>query len=131
MRALELVVWDEDAIRKEYLREVATPLEDWFLTGRETSEGRVRAKILQSTLKELSEGVMLFLSPVLHPIFSDYISHCRSCRRPGTLCLSTTSSLWIPLRPEIHSLQFILSIFRHLCCSISAIDIVTSTQEAI
>lgn len=30
MGALELVVWDKDVIRKDYLGEVAIPLEDWF-----------------------------------------------------------------------------------------------------
>jgi hypothetical protein len=27
---LELVIWDKDMLRKEYLGEVALPLEDWF-----------------------------------------------------------------------------------------------------
>jgi phosphatidylserine decarboxylase len=29
--ALELVVWDKDMIKKDYLGEVALPLEDWFV----------------------------------------------------------------------------------------------------
>jgi phosphatidylserine decarboxylase len=28
--AVELVMWDKDMLSKDYLREVAIPLEDWF-----------------------------------------------------------------------------------------------------
>lgn len=39
---LELVIWDKDMLRKEYLGEVALPLEDWFAdkhTGKDRAFG--------------------------------------------------------------------------------------------
>jgi phosphatidylserine decarboxylase len=33
MGSLEMVVWDKDMLKKEYLGEVALPLEEWFKNG--------------------------------------------------------------------------------------------------
>lgn len=35
--ALELVVWDKDKFRKDYLGEVALPIEEWFKEGQAIS----------------------------------------------------------------------------------------------
>ena len=35
---VELVVWDKDLLRKEYLGEVSVPLDDWFVDGRNSHD---------------------------------------------------------------------------------------------
>lgn len=74
---VELVVWDKDMLTKEYLGEVALPLDDWFIdkqTGKERSFGfgqpgnEVSLYPFTPTSNQLISVVLiaLFPQPYLH-----------------------------------------------------------------
>ena len=48
--AIELVIWDKDVLRKDYLGEVAIPLEDWFKDGNPFPFDDVNNKVSPASL---------------------------------------------------------------------------------
>lgn len=64
---IEIVVWDKDnMLRKEYLGEVALPLEDWFMDGNAFGFGDDRNKV-HSTVQLASLPLMSFSHHSRHP----------------------------------------------------------------
>jgi C2 domain len=68
---VELVVWDKDMLSKEYLGEVALPLDDWFVdkqTGEQRSFGFDQPGNKVSLYLDLSDQSTYFRFAVDHPL---------------------------------------------------------------
>ena len=67
---VELVVWDKDMLSKEYLGEVALPLDDWFVdkqTGEQRSFGFDQPGNKVGLYLDLSDQSTYFCFAVIHP----------------------------------------------------------------